>query len=507
MSMTTFEFDYLRRLVREQSAIVLESGKEYLVEARLAGLVREQGMSTVTDLVAKLRGLRDGPLHTQVVEAITTNETLRKEILPGLIERRRSERRLHIWSAACSSGQEPYSLAMLLAEHFGELAGWEVGILATDLSTAMLTRAREGSYSQLEVNRGLPAAAAADGPGAAAQRAHLLRRRDQADDRRPDGAAAPARRLPRARRRGEPPRPGRRRRTRDLRPHDLLPATPGRIRRRHGDGTGRPRRRGRHDHDRREHLRRAPRAQRAAGGTAGRARPRRSPPGRDRQDQRGVARDRERHLRPRAGGAHRHGDARPRAAGRRRAGGRHRRGGQHDRRQRQGAAARPVPAVPARDGRGRLSGGHLPRRPGEPARLRRRRIAPGRHRRGAHRGGRRRLSLAGCLRSAPGLPISGMAARAVATDRRGTDAMIVVTRFHGRSMALNCDLIECAAADPDTVLTLVDGTRFVIRESLDEVIDKVRDFRASVVTRARALEQEATFEQTLRLVPDPDLDA
>jgi chemotaxis protein methyltransferase CheR len=167
--MTTVEFDYLRRLVREQSAIVLESGKEYLVEARLAGLVREQGMTTVTDLVAKLRGLRDGPLHTQVVEAITTNETLffrdpplwealRKEVLPELIERRRPERRLHLWSAACSSGQEPYSLAMLLAEHFPELAGWKVGILATDLSTAMLARAREGSYSQLEVNRGMPAA-------------------------------------------------------------------------------------------------------------------------------------------------------------------------------------------------------------------------------------------------------------------------------------------------------------------------------------------------------------
>jgi chemotaxis protein methyltransferase CheR len=169
MSMTTVEFDYLRRLVREQSAIVLDSGKEYLVEARLAGLVREQGMSTVTDLVAKLRGHRDGPLHTQVVEAITTNETLffrdpplwdtlRKEVLPELIEQRRSERRLQVWSAACSSGQEPYSLAMLLAEHFGEMAGWEVRILATDLSTAMLARAREGSYSQLEVNRGLPAA-------------------------------------------------------------------------------------------------------------------------------------------------------------------------------------------------------------------------------------------------------------------------------------------------------------------------------------------------------------
>jgi chemotaxis protein methyltransferase CheR len=169
MSMSTIEFDYLRRLVREQSAIVLDPGKEYLVEARLAGLVREQGMSTVTDLVAKLRGLRDGPLHTQVVEAITTNETLffrdpplwdamRKQIVPALVERRRGERRLNLWSAACSSGQEPYSLAMLLAEHFPELAGWDVRILATDLSTAMLERAREGSYSQLEVNRGLPAA-------------------------------------------------------------------------------------------------------------------------------------------------------------------------------------------------------------------------------------------------------------------------------------------------------------------------------------------------------------
>jgi chemotaxis protein methyltransferase CheR len=169
MSLGTVEFDYLRRLVREQSAIVLEPGKEYLVEARLAGLVREHGMATVTDLVARLRGHREGPLHAQVVEAITTNETLffrdpplwealRRQVLPELIERRRRERRLHLWSAACSSGQEPYSLAMLLAEQFAELAGWEVRILGTDLSTTMLARAREGSYSQLEVNRGLPAA-------------------------------------------------------------------------------------------------------------------------------------------------------------------------------------------------------------------------------------------------------------------------------------------------------------------------------------------------------------
>jgi flagellar protein FlbD len=85
--------------------------------------------------------------------------------------------------------------------------------------------------------------------------------------------------------------------------------------------------------------------------------------------------------------------------------------------------------------------------------------------------------------------------------------MIVVTRFRGRSLALNCDLIECAEADPDTVVTLVDGTRFAIRETLEDLIEKVREFRASVVTRAHALEQEAPPAHALRLLPDPELDA
>jgi flagellar protein FlbD len=85
--------------------------------------------------------------------------------------------------------------------------------------------------------------------------------------------------------------------------------------------------------------------------------------------------------------------------------------------------------------------------------------------------------------------------------------MIVVTGFQGRSLALNCDLIECAEADPDTVVTLVDGTRFVIRETLDDLIEKVREFRASVVTRARVLEHEAPPAHALRLLPPPDLDA
>jgi chemotaxis protein methyltransferase CheR len=169
MTLTAVEFDYLRRLVREQSAIVLEPGKEYLIEARLAGLVRQEGAGSLQDLVGRLRTERAGHLHTRVVEAMTTNETLffrdpqvwealRTTVVPRLLAQRRAERRLDVWSAACSSGQEPYSLVMLLREHFPAATGWDLRILATDLSTAMLDRARQGRFSQLEVNRGLPAA-------------------------------------------------------------------------------------------------------------------------------------------------------------------------------------------------------------------------------------------------------------------------------------------------------------------------------------------------------------
>jgi len=169
MTLTVVEFDYLRKLVREQSAIVLEPGKEYLIEARLASLARQEGVGSLQDLVGRLRAERSGPLHARVVEAMTTNETLffrdpqvwealRTTVIPDLLERRRAERRLNVWSAACSSGQEPYSLAMVLREHFPATAGWNVRILGTDLSTAMLARARQGRFSQLEVNRGLPAA-------------------------------------------------------------------------------------------------------------------------------------------------------------------------------------------------------------------------------------------------------------------------------------------------------------------------------------------------------------
>jgi len=166
--MTGGEFDYIRSLVLEQSAIVFEQDKQYLAESRLAVLARREGFDSISDLVTSLRSNRFNGLHRKVVEAMTTNETsffrdfhpfetLRNSILPELMLKRAARKELNIWSAACSSGQEPYSVAMLLNEDFPGLATWNLRLIATELSQAMLARAREGRYSQLEVNRGLPA--------------------------------------------------------------------------------------------------------------------------------------------------------------------------------------------------------------------------------------------------------------------------------------------------------------------------------------------------------------
>lgn len=168
-TMTATQFDFLRDLVRKESAIVLEPGKEYLVESRLAPIARREGLGSVGELVAKLAAAPGTALRGQVVDAMTTNETsfyrdihpwqtLRQEILPALFQARAGMRRLSIWCAACSSGQEPYSLAMLLKEDFPEQAAtWDIRIAATDLSESMVRRCKEGMFSQLEVNRGLPA--------------------------------------------------------------------------------------------------------------------------------------------------------------------------------------------------------------------------------------------------------------------------------------------------------------------------------------------------------------
>ncbi len=167
MTLTTTSFDWVRQLVHRESAIVLAPGKEYLVEARLLPVARKMGLTDVDQLVDQVR-TRPRPDDTrQIVEALTTNETswfrdgdpftaLTSTVLPALQSARGPAERLQIWSAACSSGQEPYTIAMLLEDAMPH-AATRVSITATDLSREMVERTRAGRFTQLEVNRGLPA--------------------------------------------------------------------------------------------------------------------------------------------------------------------------------------------------------------------------------------------------------------------------------------------------------------------------------------------------------------
>jgi len=168
MAISRPDFEYITDLVRIKAGIVLEAGKEYLVESRLLPLVRKEGFAALSELVAALRSRSVNGLHYQVVEAMTTNETtffrdfkpfelLRTKVLPEMVSRRVADKSISVWCAASSSGQEPYSIAMLLREHFGFLGTWRVDLIASDISREMLARTRQGRYSQLEVNRGLPA--------------------------------------------------------------------------------------------------------------------------------------------------------------------------------------------------------------------------------------------------------------------------------------------------------------------------------------------------------------
>ncbi|WP_062517465.1 CheR family methyltransferase [Demequina gelatinilytica] len=161
MTIAPDSFDFVATLVRRRSAIQLDSGKEYLVESRLAPLARSAGAADVESYIRSVRA--NVTLHDKVVEALTTNETswfrdrhpftvLKDTVIPDAITRR--GKHLKVWSAACSSGQEPYSIAMTIAEHFPDV---RASIVATDLSEEVLAKGRSGQYSQLEVNRGLPA--------------------------------------------------------------------------------------------------------------------------------------------------------------------------------------------------------------------------------------------------------------------------------------------------------------------------------------------------------------
>jgi chemotaxis protein methyltransferase CheR len=167
MALSPPDFQFVSQLVRQRSAIVLEPEKSYLLDARLTPLAKAEGFASLDAMVAAMRSRPFDALQRKVVEAMTTNETsffrdlhpfdaLKTVVIPEVMQRRKAERQISIWCAACSSGQEPYTIAMTLKD-MPQLAGWTVRILGTDLSSEMVTRSRNGRYGQIEVNRGLPA--------------------------------------------------------------------------------------------------------------------------------------------------------------------------------------------------------------------------------------------------------------------------------------------------------------------------------------------------------------
>jgi chemotaxis protein methyltransferase CheR len=168
VEVTPQDAQFVRDLVLRLAAIKLDSEKDYFIQMRLAQLAENRGVATISELVDGARRGVAGA-DTRIVEALATHETyffrdlhpfeaLRKDVLPQLINARQAMRQLTIWCAACSSGQEPYSLALMLREHFTQLSQWKIRIIATDMSDQILGKAREATFTQMEVNRGLPAA-------------------------------------------------------------------------------------------------------------------------------------------------------------------------------------------------------------------------------------------------------------------------------------------------------------------------------------------------------------
>nr|NIS39635.1 protein-glutamate O-methyltransferase [Desulfuromonadales bacterium] len=165
--MNVSDFELIAQLLQARSGLALNKEKAYLLESRLNPVARKWNFAGLDELAQAIRNGKDETLLVDVTEAMTTNESFffrdqkpfeqfTEMVLPHLLKARSSTRSIRIWSAACSSGQEPYTLAMLLKEHEAQLAGWNIEILATDLSNEILDRAKEGFYSQFEVQRGLP---------------------------------------------------------------------------------------------------------------------------------------------------------------------------------------------------------------------------------------------------------------------------------------------------------------------------------------------------------------
>ncbi len=165
--MNPIDFDFVSKLVKDRSGLVLTKEKAYLLESRLMPVARKLGIKDLGELISTIRSQPKEALLREVTEAMTTNESFffrdlkpfdlfRDKILPHLIRTRVPRKSFRIWCAAASGGQEPYSLAIILKEHAAQLAGWRTEILGTDISTEILAKAKAGVYSQFEVQRGLP---------------------------------------------------------------------------------------------------------------------------------------------------------------------------------------------------------------------------------------------------------------------------------------------------------------------------------------------------------------
>jgi chemotaxis protein methyltransferase CheR len=161
------DFDFLTALVKEQSGLILSSDKAYLLESRLMSVARKRGLKGLDELTDTIRKTQEKELIREVTEAMTTNESFffrdtrpfdifRDVLMPDILKTRATAKSLRIWCAAASSGQEPYSLAIILKEMAPQLAGWKIEIIGTDISRDILAKAKKGVYTQFEVQRGLP---------------------------------------------------------------------------------------------------------------------------------------------------------------------------------------------------------------------------------------------------------------------------------------------------------------------------------------------------------------
>lgn len=161
------EFQFLADLLKKRSGLTLTEDKMYLIESRLLPIARSRGMQTISDLYSAIRFKPVEELLVEVTEAMTTNESsffrdikpydqLRQILLPMLMQSLSATKRIRIWSAACSTGQEPYSIAMCIQEDAAKMPGWNFDILATDLAHKVVNKAKQGMYSQFEVQRGVP---------------------------------------------------------------------------------------------------------------------------------------------------------------------------------------------------------------------------------------------------------------------------------------------------------------------------------------------------------------